>query len=167
MGSKQAGAKTIIGVDINPSKFKLAEELGATDFINPLELTVPIEKYIMEKFEGGLDFTIECVGQIATMTQAFASCAIGSGVCVLVGVAPSTDNLCLPPTQFLFGKTLKGSVYGSYKSKDAAAGLVKDLMDGKFSVDKFVSHEITLDEINEGFELLKSGKSIRTIIKFD
>lgn len=165
MGSKSAGAKTIIGIDINPSKFKLAEELGATEFINPIGLTVPIEKHLMEKY-GGIDYTIECVGQISTMTQAFESCALGSGVCVLIGVAETTAMLNISPGGFLLGRTLKGGLFGSYKSRDAVPQLVDDLMQGKFNIDKFITHTMKLDEINAGFELLNSGKSIRTLIKF-
>lgn len=166
MGSKNAGAKTIIGIDINPDKFKLAEELGATDFVNPKDLTVPIEAYLMEKYGGGIDYTFECVGQVATMTQAFESCAPGNGICVVIGVTDATAMLNISPGSLLLGKTLKGCLFGSYKSRDAIPQLVEDFMNGKFNVDKFITHKITLDEINEGFELLRSGKSIRTIINF-
>lgn len=165
MGSKNAGATTIIGIDLNPSKFKLAEDLGATVCINPQDLDVPIDKYLLEKY-GGIDYTIECVGLIATMTQAYDSCSIGNGVCVLIGVAGTTDMLSLSPGGFLMGKTLKGSLFGSYKSRDAIPKLVEELMTGKLNIDKFITHKMTLEGINEGFDLLKSGKSIRTVINF-
>ena len=164
MGSKNAGAKTIIGIDINPDKFKLAGELGATDFVNPKELSEPVEKYLNEKYGGAIEYTIECVGTVATMTQAFESCALGNGVCVLVGVADVTAVLNISPASFLLGKVLKGSLFGSYKSKDAIPQLVEDFMNNKFNIDKFITHKLKLDEVNEGFDLLKSGKSIRSII---
>jgi Zn-dependent alcohol dehydrogenase len=164
MGCKNAGAKTIIGVDINPDKFKIAAELGATDFVNPSELTVPIEQYLNEKYGGAIEYTFECVGRVQTMTQAFDSCAIGNGICVLIGVAELTAQMPISPGHFLVGKTLKGSLYGGYKSRDAVPKLVEDFMSGKINVDRFITHTMKLEDINEGFNLLRAGKSIRTIL---
>lgn len=166
MGCKNAGAKRIIGIDINPSKFKVAEELGATDFINPQELEVPFEKYISENFDA-IEFTFECVGRISTMKQAHDCLAFGNGVCTVIGVAGSEDVLPINPLSFLLGKTIKGTLFGGYKSVDSVPQLVEDYLDGKLNIEKFITHNIKLDAINEGFNLLKTGKSIRTVINFD
>jgi Zn-dependent alcohol dehydrogenase len=165
MGCKNAGAKNIIGVDINPDKFKLAAELGATDFVNPTELSVPIEQYLNEKYEGAIEYTFECVGRVPTMMQAFDSCAIGNGVCVLIGVAELTATMPISPGHLLVGKTLKGSLYGGYKSRDAVPKLVDDFMNGKLKIGCFITHTMKLEDINEGFDLLRAGKSIRTILE--
>lgn len=163
---KNAGAARIIGIDINSEKFKIAAELGATDFINPKELDIPFEQYIAQHFDA-IEYTFECVGRIETIKQAFESSAIGNGVCTVIGVAESEALLQINPINFLLGRTIKGSLFGGYKSVDSVPKLVDEYMEGKFNIDKFITHKIKLDEVNEGFKLLKSGKSIRTVIRFD
>lgn len=166
VGCKNAGAKRIIGIDINPDKFKLAGELGATEFLNPKELTVPFEQYITQNYDA-IEFTFECVGRIATMKQAFECSAIGNGVCVVIGVAETEAILDINPLNFLLGRSIKGTLFGGYKSIDSVPNLVDDYMAGKFNLDKFITHNLKLNQVNEGFDLLKSGKSIRAVIRFD
>lgn len=101
------------------------------------------------------------------MKQAYESTAIGNGVCVVLGVAKTEETISINPINFLLGRTIKGTLYGGYKSLDSVPKLVEEYMEGKFNLDKFITHKIKLEQVNEGFELLKNGKSIRTVIEFD
>lgn len=163
MGCKAAGADKIIGIDINPSKFEIAKEFGATEVINPRDLTVPIDKHLMMA-HGGIDFTFECIGNIQTMKEAYESTSLGYGVCVLLGVSPTGQEMGILPIQCQIGRTLKGSLFGGYKSKDSVPRLVQQYMDGLLATDKLITHNMTLVDINKAFELLKSGQSLRTVI---
>lgn len=166
VGCKQAGAKRIIGIDINPAKFKIAQELGVTDCVNPNELKVPFEQYMAENFDA-IQFTFEAVGRISTMKNAYECLAVGNGVCTVIGVAETEAMLPISPLSLLIGRSIKGTLFGGYKSVDSVPKLVDEYLAGKFDLDKFITHHIKLDQVNEGFELLKSGKSLRTIIHFD
>lgn len=166
VGCRNAGARRIIGIDINAAKFQIAQELGATHCVNPNDLQVPFLQYMAEKFNA-IEYTFECVGRIVTMKQAHESSAFGNGVCTVIGVAETEATLDISPLNLLLGKSIKGTLYGGYKSVNAAPRLVEDYLDGKFDLDKFITNHIKLDEVNEGFEMLKSGKSLRTIIHFE
>jgi Zn-dependent alcohol dehydrogenase len=166
MGCRDKKASRIVVIDINPDKFPLAKELGATDCVNPKDLDIPIDAYLQKEFDGGLDYTFECIGFIETMKQAFDSTAMGHGVCVLIGVSPLGKELPVLPAMLQFGKTLMGSIFGGYKSRDDVPNLVLKYMDGKLELDKFITHKMSLDQINEAFDLLKGGKCIRTVLEF-
>lgn len=163
MGCKAAGADKIIGVDINSAKFEIAKEFGATEVINPQNLSIPIDKHLMITY-GGIDNTFECIGNVQTMREAFESTSIGYGVCVLLGISPSGQELGILPIQSQIGRTLKGSLFGGYKSKDNVPKLVQQYMDGLLATDKFITHNMNIVDINKAFDLLKSGKSLRTVI---
>jgi len=165
MGCKNSGASRIFAIDINPSKFKIAEEFGATDFINPNEIvekTIP--KHLQELTGGGVDYTFECIGNIQVMKQAFDSTAFGYGVCVWIGASPSGQELNLLPVELQIGKKLRGTIFGCYKSVDSVPKLVEDYLNGKLKFDKLITHKLPLEKINEAFDLLVEGKSIRTVI---
>jgi S-(hydroxymethyl)glutathione dehydrogenase/alcohol dehydrogenase len=164
-GCAMAGASRIIGVDTNPDKEKYAKTFGATDFINPLDYTKPIQEVLKEKTDGGLDYTFECVGKIETIKAALESAASTCGTSVMIGVPPHGSQVTISPTDIISGRTWKGTVYGGFK-KDGVADLAKEYENGQLKVDEFVTHELTLDEINEGFDLLLKGKSIRTVINY-
>lgn len=164
IGCRVAGAKQIIGVDINADKFGKAKEVGATECINPLDYTKPIHAVITEMTNGGAHYSFECVGNVDTMTAAFMSCHFGFGTCVVVGVAPSDSLLSFSPSLLLAGRTLKGSTFGGWKSKDCVPKIVSDFMVNKFDLEPLVTDTMPLENINEGFELLRTGKSIRTVL---
>lgn len=164
MGCRDSKAAQIIAIDINSDKFSLAKELGATECINPKELSIPIEQYLMKTFNGGIDYTFECIGSLQTMNQAWNSTSFGDGVCVVIGIAPSGSKIEIAPEISQFGRTLKGSIFGEYKSRDEVPKLVEE--HEKFHLDKFITHTMSLDKINEAIELLKSGKSIRSVITY-
>lgn len=166
VGCKNAGAKNIIGIDINSSKFEIAKELGVTHCVNPNDLQIPFLQYMAENFDA-IERTFECVGKVSTMKQAYECSAYGNGVCVVIGVAETEAILNISPLNLLLGKSLKGALYGGYKSVESASKLVEDFLEGKFNLDKFITHHIKLHEVNEGIEKLKSGKTLRTIIHFD
>ena len=165
MGCKSSGASRIFAIDINPSKFKNAEEFGATDFINPNDLVgTTIQDHLRKATGGGVDYTFECIGSVQVMKQAFESAAYGYGVCVLIGVTPTGKELSILPIDLQLGRTLRGTFFGCYKSVDSVPKLVENYLEGKLNFDKLITHYKTLEEINEAFDLLVEGKSIRTII---
>ena len=163
VGCKKAGASRIIGIDINDSKLEIAKELGVTDFVNPKNISEPINSYLEKNF-GLINYTFECAGTIGTMKEAFEACAIGFGVCVLIGVSAQELELSLFPINFLVGRTLTGEVFGSFKGEEVP-GLVDEYLNGKLPLDKFVTHNRRLEQINEGMDLLKEGNCIRCVIK--
>ncbi|XP_008186917.1 alcohol dehydrogenase class-3 [Acyrthosiphon pisum] len=166
MGCKAAGAKKIIGVDLNESKFELAKLFGATDFVNPLKYEKPIQDVLIEMTDGGLDYTFECIGNVKTMRAALEACHKGWGVSVIIGVAAAGQEISTRPFQLVTGRTWKGTAFGGWKSKESIPELVLKYLDKNLMLDEFVSHKLPFESINEGFELLHSGKSIRTVLEF-
>ncbi|XP_036620429.1 alcohol dehydrogenase E chain-like [Trichosurus vulpecula] len=164
IGCKSAGASRIIGVDINKDKFAKAKEVGATECINPLDYKKPIHDVLAEMTDDGVDFSFEVIGRIDTITAALLSCNKAYGVCVIVGVPPNAQNVSINPMLLLNGRTWKGAVFGGFKGRDDVPKLVSDFINKKFKLDPLITHVSSLDKINEGFEMLRSGKSIRTIL---
>ncbi|XP_051159913.1 alcohol dehydrogenase class-3 [Leptopilina boulardi] len=166
LGCKAAGATRIIGVDINPSKFEKAKVFGCTEFVNPKDHNKPIQEVLVEMTDGGLDYTFECVGNVQTMRAALESCHKGWGTSVIVGVAPSGQEISTRPFQLVTGRVWKGTAFGGWKSKESVPKLVKDYQEKKLILDEFITHNLPLDKINEGFKLLHSGDCLRTVIHF-
>ncbi|XP_071327380.1 alcohol dehydrogenase 1-like [Trachinotus anak] len=163
MGCKAAGAKRIFAVDINPDKFEKAKVFGATDFVNPKDHNKPISQVLAEMTGGGVDYSLECVGNVEVMRSALESCIQGWGVSVIVGYTDLQD-LATRPVQLLSGRTWKGSKFGGFKSKDGVPQMVKAYLDKKVKVDEFITHNMTLDQVNDAIELMKHGKGIRTVL---
>lgn len=166
MGCKSAGASRIIGIDINPDKFPLAKEFGCTECLNPKDYDKPIQQVLAEMTDGGLDYTFECIGNIHTMRAALESCHKGWGTSVIIGVAAAGQEISTRPFQLVTGRVWKGTAFGGWKSCDSVPKLVDEYMAGKLKVDEFVTHTMPLDKINEAFDLMHSGKSIRAIVNF-
>lgn len=166
MGCKAAGAKRIIGVDINPEKFKLGEKFGCTEFVNPKDYDKPIQQVLIEKTDGGLDYTFECVGNVQTMRAALESCSRGWGVSVIIGVAESGREISTRPFQLVTGRTWKGTAFGGWKSVESVPKLVTKYLNKELMVDEFITHTMSLDAINEAFTLMHEGKSLRTVVHF-
>ncbi|XP_050394939.2 alcohol dehydrogenase class-3 [Patella vulgata] len=164
MGCKKAGATRIIGVDINADKFAVAKEFGATEFLNPKEFEQPIQQVIVDKTDGGCDYTFECIGNVGTMRAALEACHKGWGVSTIIGVAGAGQEISTRPFQLVTGRVWKGSAFGGWKSRDSVPKLVDEYMKKELKVDEFVSFTLPLDKINEGFDLMHSGKSIRSVI---
>ncbi|KAL8206840.1 UNVERIFIED_CONTAM: hypothetical protein K2H54_031333 [Gekko kuhli] len=167
IGCKAAGASRIIGVDINKSKFPKALEVGATECVNPLDYKKPINEVLFDLTGGqGVDYSFEVIGRTDTMTAALASCHQNYGISVIVGVPPSASEISFNPMLLFTGRTWKGSVFGGWKSKDSVPKLVSDYMGKKFILDPLITHTLPFEKINDGFELLRTGKSIRTVLTF-
>ncbi|XP_070835161.1 alcohol dehydrogenase 1-like [Chaetodon trifascialis] len=163
MGCKAAGAEKIIAVDINPDKFEKAKVFGATDFVNPKDHNKPISQVLSEMTDGGVDFSVECVGNVELMRSALESCVQGWGVSVIVGLTHLND-ISAPPMQLIAGRTWKGSAFGGFKGRDAVPQMVKAYLDKKLKLDEFITHNMTLDQVNDAIELMKHGKCIRTVL---
>lgn len=166
MGCKAAGATRIIGVDINPDKFKTGEEFGCTEFVNPKDYDKPIQQVLIEKTDGGLDYTFECVGNVLTMRAALESCCRGWGTSVIIGVAESGKEISTRPFQLVTGRTWKGTAFGGWKSVESVPMLVERYLKKELMVDEFVTHSMAIDKINEAFTLMHEGKSIRSVVNF-
>ncbi|XP_076604872.1 alcohol dehydrogenase 1-like isoform X2 [Chaetodon auriga] len=163
MGCKAAGAKKIIAVDINPDKFEKAKVFGATDFVNPKDHNKPISQVLSEMTDGGVDFSLECVGNVEVMRSALESCVQGWGVSVIIGITHLHD-ISAQPMQLIAGRTWKGSAFGGFKGRDAVPQMVKAYLDKKLKLDEFITHNMTLDQVNDAIELMKHGKCIRTVL---
>lgn len=166
MGCKIAGAKRIIGVDVNPDKFELAKQFGATECVNPKDYgEKPIQEVLIGMTDGGLDYTFECVGSVHTMRAALESCHKGWGVSVIIGVAGAGQEISTRPFQLVTGRVWKGCAFGGWKSRDSVPRLVDDYMSHSLKVDEFITSSLPMGKINEAFDLMHAGKSIRTIVK--
>lgn len=166
MGLKAAGAKRIIGIDVSADKFEVAKEFGGTEFINPKEYDKPIQEVVIDKTDGGCDYTFECVGNVHTMRAALEACHKGWGTSVIIGVAAAGQEISTRPFQLVTGRTWKGSAFGGWKSRDSIPKLVEDYMSKKLELDRFVTQKLPFDKINEGFDLLHAGKSLRAVLLY-
>jgi S-(hydroxymethyl)glutathione dehydrogenase/alcohol dehydrogenase len=165
MGCKVQGAKRIIGVDINPDKFEIAKKFGCTEFVNPKDHNKSVPEVMMEITGGlGLDFAIECIGTIPTLTAALDSVSPAHGKMTVVGAPNHTDVFPVTPLALIAGKTINGGCFGGYKGRRDIPGLVEQYLKGELMVDEFVTHTMPLEKINESFQLMKEGKSIRTVL---
>ncbi|XP_005188133.1 alcohol dehydrogenase class-3 [Musca domestica] len=168
LGCKKAGASKIYGIDINPSKFEVAKKFGVTDFINPkdVEDKGPIQNYLIDLMDGGFDYTFECIGNVNTMRAALEATHKGWGTSVIIGVAASGQEISTRPFQLVVGRTWKGSAFGGWKSSRDVPKLVEDYMKKDLLVDEFITHTMQLDKINEAFDLMHEGKSLRSVVYF-
>uniref|UniRef100_A0A8D2B6S3 All-trans-retinol dehydrogenase [NAD(+)] ADH7 n=1 Tax=Sciurus vulgaris TaxID=55149 RepID=A0A8D2B6S3_SCIVU len=166
MGCRSAGASRIIGIDLNKDKFEKALAVGATECISPQDFTKPISEVLSEMTGNTVEYTFEVIGRLETMVDALASCHVNYGTSVVVGAPPSAKMLSFDPMLLFTGRTWKGCVFGGWKSRDDVPKLVNDFLEKKFDLDQLISHVLPFKKINEGFELLYSGQSIRTVLTF-
>ncbi|WP_313220818.1 S-(hydroxymethyl)glutathione dehydrogenase/class III alcohol dehydrogenase [Stutzerimonas nitrititolerans] len=166
IGAKMAGASRIIAIDINPSKFAIAEELGATDFVNPKDHDKPIQEVIVEMTDGGVDYSFECVGNVQLMRAALECAHKGWGESVIIGVAGAGQEISTRPFQLVTGRVWRGSAFGGVKGRTELPGYVEKAQSGEIPLDTFITHNMGLDEINQAFDLMHEGKSIRTVIHY-
>lgn len=166
MGCRAAGASKVYGIDLNPDKFEVAKKFGCTDFVNPKDHEGrPIQDVLVELTDGGFDYTFECIGNVNTMRAALESCHKGWGTSVIIGVAAAGQEISTRPFQLVTGRTWKGTAFGGWKSIDSVPKLVEEYLSGKLMVDEFVTHTMPLDKINEAFDLMHQGKSIRAVVQ--
>ena len=165
-GAVQAKAGRIIAIDINPDKFALAQEMGATDVVNPKDYNKPIQEVIVEMTDGGVDYSFECIGNVDIMRAALECCHKGWGESVIIGVAGAGQEIRTRPFQLVTGRVWRGSAFGGVKGRTQLPGMVQQAMRGEIKIDPFITHNLPLSKINEAFDLLHEGKSIRTVIHF-
>ncbi len=165
-GAKLAKASRIIGVDTNPAKFELARAMGATDCLNPKDFTKPIQEVIVDLTDGGVDWSFECIGNVEVMRAALECCHKGWGESVIIGVAGAGQEIRTRPFQLVTGRVWRGTAFGGVKGRTQLPGMVQDAMAGRIDLDPFVTHTLPLERINEAFDLMHDGKSIRTVIHF-
>ncbi len=166
IGAKMAKASRIIAIDINPAKFAIARELGATDCVNPQDYDKPIQNVVVEMTDGGVDYSFECVGNVQLMRAALECCHKGWGESTIIGVAPAGAEISTRPFQLVTGRVWRGSAFGGVKGRTELPGYVEKAQRGEIPLDTFITHNLPLDKINEAFELMHEGKSIRTVIHF-
>ena len=165
-GARQARAGRIIGVDTNPAKFALAKSMGATDCINPKDHDKPVQDVIVGLTDGGVEFSFECIGNVHVMRAALECCHKGWGESIIIGVAGAGQEISTRPFQLVTGRVWRGSAFGGVKGRTQLPGMVEDAMAGRIDLDPFVTHTLPLDRINEAFDLMHEGKSIRTVIHY-
>ncbi|WP_194950312.1 S-(hydroxymethyl)glutathione dehydrogenase/class III alcohol dehydrogenase [Vibrio hibernica] len=166
IGSAMAKAGRIIAIDINESKFELAKQLGATDCINPNDFDKPIQEVIVEMTDGGVEYSFECVGNVHLMRSALECCHKGWGESIIIGVAGAGQEISTRPFQLVTGRVWKGSAFGGVKGRSQLPDYVERYMKGEFKLNDFITHTMSLEEINTAFDLMYEGKSIRTVIHF-
>ncbi|MEY4549590.1 MAG: hypothetical protein RL685_5785 [Pseudomonadota bacterium] len=165
-GARLVGANMIIGVDINPGRKAMAEKFGMTHFVNPKEIGGDLVPYLVNLTKGGADYSFECVGDVTLMRQALECCHKGWGVSVVIGVAPAGAEISTRPFQLVTGRVWKGSAFGGARGRTEVPKIVDWYMDGKINIDDLITHTLPLERINEGFDLMHAGKSIRTVVTF-
>ncbi|AHX63158.1 MAG: S-(hydroxymethyl)glutathione dehydrogenase/class III alcohol dehydrogenase [Aeromonas sp.] len=166
IGARLAKAGRIIAIDINESKFELARKLGATDCINPNDYDKPIQEVIVEMTDGGVDFSFECIGNVKVMRAALECCHKGWGESVIIGVAGAGQEISTRPFQLVTGRVWRGSAFGGVRGRSELPSYVQRYMQGEFKLDDFITHTMPLEQINEAFDLMHEGKSIRTVIHY-
>src|SRR6201991_2829433 len=165
-GAKLVGANRIIGVDMNPKSRALAEKFGMTDFVNPKEVGGDLVQHLIALTDGGADYSFECVGNVDLMRQALECCHRGWGVSVIIGVAGAGQEIKTRPFQLVTGRVWKGTAFGGARGRTDVPKIVDWYMDGKINIDDLITHTMPLQDINKGFELMKKGESIRSVVVY-
>ncbi len=165
-GLRMAGADMIVGVDINPGREVMARAFGMTDFVNPRQVAGDLVAHLVELTGGGADYSFECVGDVKLMRQALECCHRGWGVSVIIGVAGAGQEIATRPFQLVTGRVWKGTAFGGARGRTEVPRIVDWYMDKKIEIDPLITHKLPLERINEAFDLMHEGVSIRTVVTF-
>jgi len=165
-GLKMIGAKQIVGVDVNERKKSLAEKFGMTDFVNPNEVKGDLVGHLVEITRGGADYSFECIGNVKTMRQALECCHKGWGTSVIIGVAGSGQEISTRPFQLVTGRVWKGSAFGGARGRTDVPKIVDMYMEGRINIDDLITHQMPLEKINDAFDLMHKGESIRSVVVY-
>ncbi|MGB5962624.1 MAG: S-(hydroxymethyl)glutathione dehydrogenase/class III alcohol dehydrogenase [Coleofasciculaceae cyanobacterium] len=165
-GAKMVGASQIVGVDLNPAKRELAEKFGMTDFVNPKEVEGDLVPYLVDLTKGGADYSFECIGNVNVMRQALECCHKGWGVSVIIGVAGAGEEISTRPFQLVTGRVWKGSAFGGARGRTDVPKIVDWYMEGKINIDDLITHVMPVEQINNAFDLMHKGESIRSVVTF-
>ena len=165
-GARLVGANKIIGVDLNPARKALGEKFGMTHFVNPKEVGGDVVAHLVQLSGGGGDYSFECIGNVEVMRQALECCHRGWGVSVIIGVAGSGQEIKTRPFQLVTGRVWKGTAFGGAKGRRDVPKIVDWYMEGKINIDDLITHKLKLQDINEGFDLMHAGRSIRAVVVY-
>jgi S-(hydroxymethyl)glutathione dehydrogenase/alcohol dehydrogenase len=165
-GARIAGADKIIGVDLNNGRKPMAEKFGMTHFVNPSEIGEDLVPYLVNLTDGGADYSFECIGNVNVMRQALECCHRGWGTSIIVGVAGAGQEISTRPFQLVTGRTWKGTAFGGARGRTDVPKIVDWYMDGKIDIDSLITHVMPFEQINEGFELMRKGESIRSVVVY-
>jgi len=165
-GARLAGAGMIVGVDLNANKRALAEKLGMTHFVNPTEVAGDLVPYLVSLTHGGADYSFECIGNVKVMRQALECCHKGWGVSVIIGVAGAGQEISTRPFQLVTGRVWKGTAFGGARGRTDVPKIVDWYMDGRINVDDLITHHLPLERINDSFDLMHAGESIRAVVRY-
>jgi len=165
-GARMAGADKIIGVDINPARRALAEAFGMTHFVNPKEAGSELVPHLVALTDGGADYSFECIGNVEVMRQALECCHRGWGVSVIIGVAGAGQEIRTRPFQLVTGRVWKGTAFGGARGRTDVPKIVDWYMERRIRIDELITHRLTLDDINRGFDLMHAGESIRSVVVY-
>jgi S-(hydroxymethyl)glutathione dehydrogenase/alcohol dehydrogenase len=165
-GSVMAKAGRILAIDVNPGKFELARKLGATDCVDPREHAAPIQDVIVELTGGGVDYSFECVGNVDLMRSALECCHKGWGESTIIGVAGAGQEIKTRPFQLVTGRIWRGTAFGGVRGRTELPGYVERYLAGEIAIDDLITHQLPLERINDAFDHLHAGRSIRSVIAF-
>ena len=165
-GLKLVGANKIVGVDLNPARRAMAEDFGMTHFVNSKDVKGDLVAHLVELTDGGADYSFECIGNVEVMRQALECCHRGWGESIIIGVAGAGQEIKTRPFQLVTGRVWKGTAFGGARGRTDVPKIVDWYMDGKIRIDPLITHVLPLERINEAFELMHAGTSIRTVVTF-
>src|ERR1700739_4048015 len=165
-GGRMAGADMIVGVDINPRRKELAEKFGMTHFVNPKEVGEDLVAHLVNLTDGGADYSFECIGNVDIMRQALECCHRGWGVSVIIGVAGAGKTIQTRPFQLVTGRVWMGTAFGGARGRTDVPRIVDWYMDKRINIDDLITHVLPFEQINEGFDLMRRGESIRSVVVY-
>jgi S-(hydroxymethyl)glutathione dehydrogenase/alcohol dehydrogenase len=165
-GLRLVGAEMIVGVDLNPRRREIAEKFGMTHFVNPDEVQGDLVPYLVDLTKGGADYSFECIGNVKVMRQALECAHRGWGQSIIIGVAGAGQEIATRPFQLVTGRVWKGTAFGGARGRTDVPRIVDWYMDGRINIDDLITHTLPFEQINEGFELMRRGESIRTVVVY-
>ena len=165
-GARLAGAEMIVGVDLNPARRAIAEKFGMTHFVNPTEVAGELVPYLVDLTKGGADYSFECIGNVKVMRQALECAHRGWGQSIVIGVAGAGQEISTRPFQLVTGRVWKGTAFGGARGRTDVPRIVDWYMEGKINIDDLITHVLPFARINEGFELMRRGESIRSVVTY-
>ena len=165
-GAKMVGANMIVGVDLNPAREAIARQFGMTHFVNPKEVKGDLVAHLVELTGGGADYSFECIGNVNTMRQALECCHRGWGQSIIIGVAGAGQEIATRPFQLVTGRVWKGTAFGGARGRTDVPKIVDWYMDKKINIDDLITHQMPLEKINNAFDLMHEGKSIRSVVVY-
>ncbi len=165
-GARMAGANMIVGVDLNNGRKDMAEKFGMTHFVNPAEIGEDLVPYLVNLTDGGADYSFECIGNVKVMRQALECTHRGWGTSIIIGVAGAGQEISTRPFQLVTGRNWRGTAFGGARGRTDVPKIVDWYMDGKINIDDLITHVMPFEKINEGFELMRKGESIRSVVVY-